>query len=94
MGIVAAPEVILHVPNLVDLRRKQENDDLTKIIERVDNGQGVGKVFSPFLNKAGLVKSLSGRKSVFDFKGQEFSELREKFLGIADKIVEWANDRQ
>jgi chromosome partitioning protein len=93
MGIVAAPEVVLHVPNLVDLRRKQENDDLTKIIERVENEIGEGKVFSPFLNRAGLVKSLSGRKSVFEFKGQDFSELREKFTGIADKIEEWANVR-
>ena len=32
MGIVKAPEVFLHVPNLVDLRRKQESDDLNKII--------------------------------------------------------------
>lgn len=94
MGIVTAPEVVLHVPNLVDLRRKQENDDLTKIIETVENRIGEGKVFSPFLNRAGLVKSLSGRKSVFEFKGQDFSELREKFMGIADKIEEWANVRQ
>ncbi len=94
MGIVKSPDIVLHVPNLVDLRRKQENDDLTKIIETVDQEIGEGKVFSPFLNKAGLVKSLSGRKSVFDFKGQEFTELREKFTGIAEKIEEWANVRQ
>ncbi len=94
MGIVKAPEVILHVPNLVDLRRKHEQDDLTKIIETVDNNIGEGKVFSPFLNKAGLVKTLSGRKSVFDFKGQEFVDLQGKFLGIAGIIEEWANVRQ
>lgn len=94
MGIVRAPDVILHVPNLVDLRRKQENDDLTKIIETVENRIGEHKVVSPFLNKAGLVKSLSGRKSVFDFKGKEFVELREQFSGMADKIEEWANVRQ
>jgi chromosome partitioning protein len=93
MEIVKAPEVILHVPNLVDLRRKQENDDLTKIIETIDDKLGKGRVFTPFLNKAGLVKSLSGRKSVFSFKGQDFHELREKFLGIADKIEEWSNVR-
>ena len=62
MGIVKAPEVFLHVPNLVDLRRKQESDDLTKIIQSIDSELGAGKVFSPFLNKAGLVKSLSSRK--------------------------------
>lgn len=93
MGITKTPEVLLHVPNLVDLRRKQENEDLAKIIETVNKEQGKGKVCSPFLNKAGLVKSLSNRKSVFNFKGQDFNELREKFMNIADKIEEWADGR-
>jgi chromosome partitioning protein len=90
MGIVKSPEVFLHVPNLVDLRRKQENDDLTKIIQSIDKHLGEGKIFSPFLNKAGLVKSLSNRKSVFDFKTQEFSELQDKFSGVAKRIEEWS----
>ncbi len=93
MGIVKAPEVFLHVPNLVDLRRKQENDDLSKIINSIEKELGSGKVFSPFLNKAGLVKSLSSRKSVFDFKNQEFSELQEKFHGVAKRIEEWSHER-
>lgn len=92
MGIVKAPEVFLHVPNLVDLRRKQESDDLDKIIQAIDKELGSGKVFSPFLNKAGLVKSLSNRKSVFDFKTQEFGELQEKFTGVAEKIEEWSHE--
>lgn len=92
MGIVKAPEVFLHVPNLVDLRRNQESADLNKIILAIDAQLGVGKVFSPFLNKAGLVKSLAGRKSVFDFKTQEFSELQEKFSGVAQKIEEWSHE--
>jgi chromosome partitioning protein len=90
MGIVKRPDVVLHVPNLVDLRRKQEQDDLSKISTLVTKELGDDLVFSPFLNKAGLVKSLSQRKSVFEFKGQDFSELREKFNGIAIKIEEWA----
>lgn len=94
MGIVKAPDVFLHVPNLVDLRRKQESDDLAKIIQSIDAELGVGKVFSPFLNKAGLVKSLSSRKSVFDFKNQEFSELQDKFSGVAQRIEEWSNERR
>ena len=92
MGIVKAPEVFLHVPNLVDLRRKQESDDLAKIIQAIDAELGVGKVFSPFLNKAGLVKSLSSRKSVFDFKTLEFSDLQVKFSGVAQKIEEWSHE--
>lgn len=91
MGIVKVPDVVLHVPNLVDLRRKQESDDLTKIIQMLENENGDKRVFSPFLNKTGLVKSLAGRRSVFDCKGREFGELRESFLGIADKIEEWSN---
>ena len=91
MGIVKAPEVFLHVPNLVDLRRKQESSDLNKIIEAVDEQLGSGKVFSPFLNKAGLVKSLSTRKSVFEFNNSEFHDLQAKFSGIADRIEEWSH---
>jgi chromosome partitioning protein len=91
MGIVKKPDVVLHIPNLVDLRRKQEQDDLDKIAKMIDSNTEKGRVFGPFLNKAGLVKSLSARKSVFDFKGQDFQELREKFSDVADKIEEWAN---
>jgi chromosome partitioning protein len=92
MGIVKAPEVFLHVPNLIDLRRKQEADDLDKIIHTIDEKLGAGKVFVPFLNKAGLVKSLSGRKSVFEFKTKEFGELQDKFIGVAEKIEEWSHE--
>lgn len=92
MGIVRAPEVFLHVPNLVDLRRKQESDDLAKIMVSIESVMGEGKVFSPFLNKAGLVKSLAGRKSVFDYKNLEFSELQDKFGGVARKIEEWSHE--
>jgi chromosome partitioning protein len=92
MGIVKAPEVFLHVPNLIDLRRKQEADDLDKIIHTIDEKLGVGKVFVPFSNKAGLVKSLSGRKSVFEFKTKEFGELQDKFIGVAEKIEEWSHE--
>jgi chromosome partitioning protein len=92
MGIVKAPEIFLHVPNLIDLRRKQESEDLSKIIQAIEAELGEGKVFSPFLNKAGLVKSLSNRKSVFDFKHKEFSELQEQFNGVAEKIVEWSHE--
>lgn len=94
MGIVKAPEVFLHVPNLVDLRRKQESDDLAKIIQSIDAELGAGKVFSPFLNKAGLVKSLSSRKSVFDFKNLEFSDLQNKFSGVAQRIEEWSHEHR
>ncbi len=93
MGIVTRPEILFHVPNLVDMRRKQESDDLTKIIQSIESELGAGKVYSAFLNKAGLVKSLANRKSVFEFKNNEFNDLQEKFLGMAQKIEEWSNER-
>ena len=92
MGIVKSPDIIFHVPNLVDMRRKQESDDLNKIVQSIELELGEGKVYSAFLNKAGLVKSLANRKSVFDFRNNEFSELQEKFLGMAQKIEEWSSD--
>jgi chromosome partitioning protein len=91
MGITRVPEIICHVPNLVDMRRKQESDDLEKIIKAIESELGQGKVYTPFLNKAGLVKSLSNRKSVFEFKNNEFNDLQEKFLGMAQKIEDWSN---
>ena len=92
MGITKSPEILFHVPNLVDLRRKQESDDLTKIIQSIENELGEGKVYSAFLNKAGLVKSLASRKSVFEFKNNDFIDLQEKFLGMAQKIEDWSNE--
>lgn len=93
MGIVTVPEVILHVPNLVDSRRKQESDDLTKIVNRIEESMGQEKVAKAFMNKTPLVKSLSEKKSVFDFKTKEFKELQDEFLTIATKIEEWGHDR-
>lgn len=93
MGIVTVPEIILHVPNLVDLRRKQENEDLSKIVNKIEASMGAEKVSNAFMNKTPLVKSLSEKKSVFDFKNKEFKDLQNEFLVIADKIEVWNHDR-
>jgi chromosome partitioning protein len=93
MGIVRVPEIILHVPNLVDLRRKQESEDLNKIVSKIEESMGKEKVSHVFMNKTPLVKSLAERKSVFDFKNKEFKELQTEFLGIATKIEEWNHAR-
>ena len=37
MGITKTPEVLAHIPNMVDLRRKQEAFDLTDIRETMKN---------------------------------------------------------
>jgi chromosome partitioning protein len=93
MGIVKVPEVILHVPNLVDLRRKQEASDLTSIISAIEEKKGENKVSNPFLNRSPLVRSLSEKKSVFDFQNKEFKELQLEFTNIARKIEVWSDAR-
>lgn len=93
MGIVSVPEVILHVPNLVDHRRKQEVEDLNKIVGKIEMSMGKDKLAPVFYNKTPLVKSLAEKKSVFQFNNKEFKDLQNEFQTMAYKIEEWNNDR-
>lgn len=86
MGITEVPRIIGYIPNLVDARRKQAGEDFQKI--REDLNLGDAKIFEPFNNKVQLVKSSAARKSVFDFKSKEYSELQGQFSSIADAITE------
>lgn len=85
MGLTRAPDVLAHIPNMVDLRRKQESGDLEKIKNELTEGQTV----EPFLNRAQLVKSQAQKKSVYDFKGKEFSGLQQQFNKLAHIITDW-----
>lgn len=85
MGLTRAPDVLAHIPNMVDLRRKQEAGDLEKISGELTAGQTV----KPFLNRAQLVKSQAQKKSVFDFRGKEFQGLQQQFNGLANIITDW-----
>tara|TARA_R110000868_G_scaffold159516_16_gene388440 strand:- start:1155 stop:2018 length:864 start_codon:yes stop_codon:yes gene_type:complete len=85
MGVVAAPKVLAHVPNLVDIRRKQEEQDLALIAEDV----GAKNVMDPFFNRAQLVKSQAARKSVYDFQAKEFLGLQKQFNDMAELIDNW-----
>lgn len=89
MGVVEAPEVILHIPNLMDTRRKQEESDLQAIEELITQRLGDNKSVSPIFNKAQIVKAQSLKKSVYEFKGQEFSQIHQQFNQIADMIESW-----
>jgi chromosome partitioning protein len=86
MGITEVPRIIGYIPNLVDARRKQAGEDFQKI--REDLNLGDARIFEPFNNKVQLVKSSAARKSVFDFKSKEYSELQGQFSSIADAITE------
>ncbi len=87
MGIVQAPEVLAHIPNLVDNRRKQEEIDLEEIREVITGHFGEDSLLEPFYNRAQLVKSQASKKSVFDFQSKEFAPLHQQFSKIADVIV-------
>jgi hypothetical protein len=47
---------------------------------------GSGHIFEPFYNKANFAKSMASKKSVFDYKSQEYKELQQQFLNVADYI--------
>lgn len=89
MGVIKAPSVVAHIPNLVDLRRKIECDDLSRIKEELEEEFGVGCVTEPFLNRAPLVRSGAEKKSVFEFNSKEFGALKEQFNDVADRIADW-----
>lgn len=89
MGIVKAPEVLVHIPNLMDTRRKQEEADLHEIENLIESNFGAKKLINPFFNKAQIVKAQASGKSVFDYKSNEFSDVHNKFNEIADIIGNW-----
>ncbi len=89
MGVAQVPEVLAHIPNLVDLRRKQEENDLIEIQERLSEELGDIYISKPFFNRAHLVRSLAERKSVYDFNSKEFTPLRGQFDEITHRITTW-----
>jgi len=90
MGVTQIPEVLAHVPNLVDVRRKQEGADLARIVEELEDSFGDAKLVEPFYNRTQLVKSGAQRKSVFDYSSKEFAPLQEQFNHIASIIKDWS----
>ncbi len=91
MGITQIPEVIGHIPNLVDSRRKQEEEDLAGIGEllKTTGHQKSGRCFEPFFNRSQLVKAQASKKSVFDYDSKEYAPLQEQFGTIASTIEKW-----
>ena len=66
MGVGEAPKVIAHIPNLMDNRRKQEQEELESIGGELveDLGEEHACVVDPFFNRAQLVRS-GGDESLF-----------------------------
>lgn len=88
MGIVKAPEVLMHVPNLVDLRRKQENEDLLSIQNQYQDI----KVADPILNKSLIGKAMGQKKSVFAYQSKEYKELQDQFLSMSNDLDKWRGE--
>ena len=88
MDIIKTPEILTHIPNLMDKRRKQDSDDLDRISSEIESKLGDGKMVNPFFNKAQLVRAQAQKKSVFSFNSKEYLPLQSEFLKIADIISE------
>lgn len=91
MGVTDTPKVLAHIPNLVDARRKQEGDDLQRIIDGLAGELEEGAVVEPFYNRAPLVKSHAQKKSVFDYQSKDFKGLQSQFNQLVHIIEEWRN---
>lgn len=94
MGVTQTPEILAYIPNLVDLRRKQEEEDLEKIRLYLSSEFGERPMLAPFMNKAMLVKSQAQKKSVFDYQSKEFLPLQKSFGEMVDLIQEWGHVSQ
>lgn len=82
MGIVTVPKNLGYIPNLFEARRKQANKDFETIQSEFSDAH----VFQPFGNKANFAKSMSSKKSVFDFQAKDYKELQGQFMDMANKI--------
>lgn len=89
MGLGISPEVISHIPNLYDHRRKSENESLDLIRNFISSENK--NVSLGFSNRSGILKSVNAKKSVFEFESNEFKPIREEFLSMGKTIEEWAN---
>jgi len=89
MGIVTVPQILAHIPNLIEGRRKQESAELEKMSDAIIEEFGAPKLVMPFKNKASLSKALAQNKSVFDFSSKEYLPLQGQFNTMADIIINW-----
>ncbi|MCB9060860.1 MAG: ParA family protein [Halobacteriovoraceae bacterium] len=89
MGITEGPQVLAHIPNLVEIRRKQESDDLERITNELKEEFGHDNIVSPMPNRIHLMKSQSARKSVYEFHTKDFKQLQNQFDELANIITDW-----
>lgn len=86
MGLVNAPRVLAHIPNLVDSRRKLESADLAEIEAAFSSGESQAPLSSVFYNRGSLLKAQSQKRSVFHYNSKEFRPLQDQFGELAGLI--------
>lgn len=91
MGLGLNPEVITHVPNLLDSRRKSENESMEVIKDFIKTEKKL--VASGFQNRSRILKAVNARKSVFEFESNEYKPIREEFLSMGQTIEEWKSGK-
>lgn len=91
MGLGLNPEVITHVPNLLDSRRKSENESMEIIKDFIKTEKKL--VASGFQNRSGILKAVNAKKSVFEFESNEYKPIREEFLSMGQTIEEWKSGK-
>lgn len=91
MGLVSAPRVLAHIPNLVDARRKLEEQDLAEIEKCFGESVKGAPMSSIFYNRSHLVKAGSQKRSVFHYKSKEFKPLQDQFSELA-LMIQGMND--
>lgn len=82
MGIVQAPKILGYIPNLYEGRRKKSREDFEHIRDEFTDGE----IFSPFLNRANFARSMSSKKSVFDYEASDFKELQNQFITVVNSV--------
>ena len=82
MGIVKAPKILGYIPNLFEGRRKKTREDFEHIKDEFKDGE----IFAPFLNRANFARSMSSKKSVFDYEAAGYKELQTQFLDMAISV--------
>jgi chromosome partitioning protein len=82
MEICPVPRNLGYIPNLFDARRKQVHADF----EKIGADLGTGRMFVPFTNRVQFTKAQASRKSVFEFQANEFKEIQEQFMNMAQTV--------
>ena len=82
MGMVEPPKVLGYIPNLFENRRKKSKEDFEHIRELFSDGE----IFKPFASKANFARSMASKKSVFDYKANDYKQLQGQFLDVAKSV--------